>query len=71
MVETSVTVTDIGVGPLPNGTPGATLLITLSNGLAVPVFLAQEQALTLAQQVFNQVNPRFPGGRLPDMTQQP
>ena len=69
MVETSVTVTDIGVGPLP--TPGATLLITLSNGLAVPVFLAQEQALTLAQQVFNQVNPRFPGGRLPDMTQQP
>ena len=66
MGEANITVTDIGIGPLPNGAQGATLVITFSNGTSVPVFLVQNQAMELAMQIFNIINPRFPKGRLPD-----
>ena len=67
MAEPNITVTDIGVGPLPGDAQGATLLITLSSGASIPVFLAPDQAVELAKQIFNIMNPRFPSGRLPNV----
>jgi len=66
MEQASIMVTDIGVGPLPNGAQGATLVINLNNGSSIPVFLVQDQARELATQILNVINPRFPKGRLPD-----
>ena len=68
MTDRKTTVDNIGVGPLPDGQPGATLVISLSDGSVIPVFLGMTQARELAQQIFNTLNPRFPsGGGLPQL----
>ena len=48
MVNSTTTVSNLGIGPLPNGQPGVTILMTLSDGSSIP---SLEQARGMVQQI--------------------
>ncbi len=60
MSEGTKTIVDIGIGPLFNGTPGVTLVVSLSDGSSAVALLGVEQARDLIKQITLTINPPFP-----------